>query len=133
MGQHVRFLQVDRDNPDPTDAINAFLWNMNKARSLGFTPSTEHIMAEHLFRGDVRLIFYTSLGGVVSIIADDDALDADDTFDTVKFMFERIKARKQRRKAATAVGEFAAGVGALTAQGIETRSAETPQEVPSEG
>jgi hypothetical protein len=40
-----RELMVNCQSPDPTNAINGFLWNMARARELGFTPSTEHVMA----------------------------------------------------------------------------------------
>lgn len=93
-----RTVLLELDSPDPTKAINAFLWNMSKARSLGFMPSTEHIMAEHFFRGDVRIVFYSSSGGVISLCADDDALDSDDSFEAVKFIMERVAARRKGRR-----------------------------------
>jgi hypothetical protein len=118
---------VDCGSPDPTNAINAFLHNMNKARSLGMIPRTEHVLAEHLFRGDAKVIFYSSLKGVMSIVADDEILSDDDDLEFLKWIVERKKAHLQRRreKAAIAV-ETVAQHFADTADGVPAALPERP-------
>lgn len=102
---------LELDSPDPTKAINAFLWNMNKARSLGFTPKSEHVLAEHLFREDVKLIFYSSANGVISLCGSEDVLDEDDSVEILKFVVERRRESIRKRKAAVAIGEYAKAFG----------------------
>jgi hypothetical protein len=102
---------VDCRSPDPTNAINGFLWNMYRAKELGFTPSSAHMMAEHFLRGDVSLVFYSSSGGIISLAADDDALDNDDSFEMVKFIMERVAARRKARREKEAAIAMEAGTG----------------------
>lgn len=94
-----RMTSIDLDNADPTAAVNAFLHNLNKQRSIGLTPRTEHVLAEHLLRGDAKIIFYSSMSGILSICMDDTAqndFDDDATFDLVMNVLRR---RSERRKA----------------------------------
>lgn len=103
-------ITVDTANPDPTTAINAFLWCMTRARELRLMPPTEHGLAEHLFRETASVIFYSSMRGVVAIVGDDDLVNDDDDLEFIKFVTERKqKALKERReKAVAAVAEIAA-------------------------
>jgi hypothetical protein len=106
-------LLVDCRSPDPTNAINGFLWNMNRARELGFAPSSAHTMAEHFFRNDVKLVFYSSASGTIALCADDDALDADESFEVIQLVMERVKERRRKlreeREAASAIEAATAG------------------------
>ena len=92
-------ITVHTINPDPTNAINAFLWCMSRARDIGMSPPTEHALAEQLFRKDARIMFYSSMNGVASLVMDDEAageLADDDTFD---FMISMLRRRAERAKA----------------------------------
>ncbi len=89
---------IDTSNPDPTQAISAFLWTMAKARELGMLSPTEHSLAEHLFRKDARTILYLNSGGICSLVMDDEALD-DDTFEQVLEVFVRQRRRWRERAA----------------------------------
>lgn len=129
-------ITVVTSNPDPTDAINAFLWCMAKARELGMMPSTEHVLAEHLFRKDASLVFYSSSGGVTALCMDEDALSDEDTFEMLQFVAERRRKRlHEKREAEALAAQEAEDTAALTAlaeaeqdapaQGIEAGTAET--------
>lgn len=107
-------ITIDTKNPDPTEAINAFLWCMTKARELGMLPPTEHTLAEHMFRKDAKLIFYSSAGGITALCMDEDALDDDDAFEMIEF----VAARRKKNLAAKREREREA------AQGIETGSSD---------
>lgn len=109
-----RPVMVDIDDADPTAAINAFLQNLNKQRELGLCPRTEHVLAEHLFRGDAKIVFYSSARGIISLVESDDMLDDDDAMETLLFIAERRKKRKAK-KAAEAASAMSAGT-AETAQ-----------------
>jgi hypothetical protein len=122
--QHPFQIIVDCNSPDPSNAINAFLYNMNKARALGFTPSSAHMMAEHFLRRDVSLVFYSSAGGIISLAADDETLDSDDAFEAVKFIMERVAERRKRKR--EAAKEAATGIEA--AEGESPSDAQTPPE-----
>ncbi len=114
-------VMVDTSNPDPTKAIDAFLWCMVKARELGMSPPTEHVLAEHLFRKSAKVIFYSSMSGLTSLVMDEEAMDDigdDDMFD---FMMSVLKRRKEGRRAKR------------EAQRIEAGTDETPQAVQPEG
>lgn len=89
---------IDLNDADPTEIINAFLHVMNKQRSLGLCPRTEHALAEHLFRGDASIVFYSNAGGILSLVESKDT-DADDVHDTMMFLLERRKARRLKAKA----------------------------------
>ena len=89
-------ISVNTDTPDPTDAINVFLLNMVRARELGFVPRTEHALAEHLFRQDVKVMFYSSASGIVSLVSNDDW--DEDAFETVQFLMERRIASRRRKR-----------------------------------
>lgn len=117
---------VNTVNPDPTDAINAFLWTLQKARELGMSPPTEHLLAEHLFRKDVKIMFYTNSGGIWSLVMNDEAeLDEDDMFDLYTELVSRIIKSRRARKAAKVAKE--------AAQGIVTGTDETLQAAQPEG
>jgi hypothetical protein len=129
-------LMVDCRSPDPTNAINGFLWNMNRARELGFLPSNAHTMAEHFFRDDVRLVFYSSAFGTIALCADDDALDADESFEVIQLVIERVKERRRKlreeREAASAIEAASAGEtrsGSTEGESaVGATSAETPED-----
>lgn len=96
-----RPMMVDIEDADPTDAINAFLHVLNRQRGLGLCPRTEHTLAEHLFRGDAKIVFYSSASGIISLVQSDGS-DDDDAFDTVMFIMERRKERRRKRREAEA-------------------------------
>lgn len=96
--------QIDTRNPDPTVAINAFLWTMAKARELGMMPKTEHQLAAELLSGDARCLFYSNSGGVQSIVMDDDALSDDDAFEMIIWIAERQKKRRKEKREAAFIG-----------------------------
>lgn len=100
-------IMVQTSNPDPTMAVNAFLWIMNKIRSLGMVPKTEHTLAEHLLRGDAKIIFYSSAGGIISLVQDQESVDDDDAFDVLEFIMERRKRRATERNLAKKTGDAA--------------------------
>ena len=103
MGQvQVPTITVQTSNPDPTPAVNAFLWVMSKIRSLGMIPKTELTLAEHLLRGDARIIFYSSAGGIMSLVQSDESIDDEDALDVLEFIMERRKKRLQERRTASA-------------------------------
>ena len=89
--------------PDPTTAINDFLWSMSKARSLGMTPCTEHTLAEHLFRRDAKVILYSSMNGVMALVGDDDLFEADDDLLLLRLAAKRKRERTRRAKAVEAI------------------------------
>jgi hypothetical protein len=122
-----REIMVDTHSPDPTNAINGFLWNMHRAREIGFAPSSEHMMAEHFLRGDVKLVFYSSAGGILSFAADEEALDSEDSFEMMQFMIERVAARRKakREKAVTDAQGIEAPSGGETTQ-IGSTEGESP-------
>jgi hypothetical protein len=95
-------IAVQTQNPDPTPAINAFLWVMPKIRSLGMTPKTEYTLAEHLLRGDAKIIFYSSADGVISLVQSEASINDEDAFDMLEFVMRRRKKRLQERRAKTA-------------------------------
>lgn len=101
-----RLSQVDLDSPDPTDAINAFFWNMNKARALGFTPPIRWTLAEHFLRNDASLVFYGPGGGTMVLDADDMALTHEDSWEFVKFLIERVTERRKAKLADAPSGEI---------------------------
>jgi hypothetical protein len=108
--------RIDTNNPDPTSAINAFLWCMNKARSLGMTPPTEHILAEAMFRGSVSCMFYTSgQTGTMSLVCDEGSLTDDDSFEFMMELAKRRKLRLQERKKAEQEEREASAVQELEA------------------
>lgn len=95
-------ITVDTNNPDPTNAIIAFEWCLAKARELGMSPPTEHHLAELLFRQQAKIMFYSSMNGVTSLVMDeaaaDDLLD-DDTIDFVmSILRRRAKARREQKE-----------------------------------
>ena len=103
-----KIVSFDAHDADPQNAINAFLWSMAKVRALGLCPRTEHQLVEQLFRGEAKLVFYSSMNGVTSLICDDTAFDDDDAFETIKFIFERRKVRRsERQEAAVSIETFA--------------------------
>lgn len=107
-------ITINTRDPDPEMAINAFLWCLHRARDLGFVPPTEHCLAEHLFRKDAKVIFYSSSSGVTSIVMDEASLnnlDEDDTFEFITNMLQRQAQRRREKRNA--------------ASGIEARSDET--------
>lgn len=89
-----QMISVDTANPDPANAIHAFLCCMNKARSVGFSPPTEYLLAEHLFRRDVRVMLY-SCGekGKFSICMDDWSLSDEDDLEMILWFAERRRRR----------------------------------------
>lgn len=95
---------VHTGNPDPSWAVHAFCRVMEKARSLGFVPRTEHVLAEHLFRGEAKVVFYTGggSGGILALVESEDGLDADDAYEIHMFIAEKQRERR-RRKAAQAI------------------------------
>jgi hypothetical protein len=93
-----RFVQIDLESPDPTDAVNAFLWNMRKAKELGFVAPNKWMMAEHFFHGEVGLVFYSSSGGTIALAADEAALDSDDSFEVMKFVMGRVAERRKAKR-----------------------------------
>lgn len=96
-----RILGIDHDTPDPTAAIGAFYHAMHKARQLGLAPRTEHQLAEQLFRGEAKILFYSGgMGaGCVSLVLDDDILEWEDQFEVIKFVMERHGSRKKEQRA----------------------------------
>lgn len=94
------FTQIDLDSPDPTEAINAFLWNMNKARSLGFTPPYKWVVAEHFFRDDVSLLYYSARGGALLFNAKDETFDSEESWDFLRTLMDRIVERRKVKEAA---------------------------------
>jgi hypothetical protein len=95
-----RPLTIDLDSPDPTNAINAFLWNMNKARALGFTPPNKWTIAEHFLRDDVSLVFYGAGGGTIVLGADEVALDDKESWAFVMQLIERVTERRKAKREA---------------------------------
>lgn len=121
-------ITVDTRNPDPTQAINAFLWCMAKAKSIGMLPPTEHTLAEHLFRKSANLIHYSSMSGVTALCMDEDAMTDDDQLEMLQWIaqrrVQRVRERKAReREAATTQGIEASGEDDLSAS---SRSDESP-------
>jgi hypothetical protein len=115
-----RPVMVDIDDADATDAINAFLHVLNRQRALGLMPRTEHTLAEHLFRGDAKVIFYSSSGGIISLVQDEESINDEDAFDMVMFIMERRKQRaRERREAAI--------TSAIDARSDETLQAAQPE------
>lgn len=101
-------ISFEADNADPTWAIHAFQRSMDKVRSLGLVPRTEHVLAEHLFRGEANLLFYSSANGVMSLILDDSDLADDDPFEFIMFVMERRKKHHaEKRRAAKAIEAIA--------------------------
>lgn len=100
-----RPVTVDIDDADPTDAINAFLHNINRQRALGLCPRTEHELAEHLFRGDARIVFYSNSGGIISLIEGGE-IDYEDAEEMLMLILGKRKARaarlREEREAAAA-------------------------------
>jgi hypothetical protein len=93
-----RTMQINVDSPDPSDAISALLWNLHNAKVLGFTLPNKWMMAEHFLRDDVSVVFYSSTGGIITLAADEEALSSDDAFETVKFVMERVAARRRAKR-----------------------------------
>jgi hypothetical protein len=96
-----KLASIDLNDADPADAINAFLHVMNRQRSMGLCPRTEHTLAEHLFRGDASIVFYSSAGGILSLVESRD-IDPDDAHETIMFLLERRNARARKARAAAA-------------------------------
>jgi hypothetical protein len=121
-------------NPDPSNAISAFLWCMAKARDLGMVPPTEHTLAEHLFRKDAKLIFYSSCGGITALCMDEGALSEEDSFDMLLWVAERRKKRLAEARAAAAsaieAGTGETGTGS-TAEGGESAVGAEGDETPN--
>lgn len=90
-------ITIDTNNPDPTKAINAFLWCMNKALELGMVPPTEHTLAAHLFRKSAGVVFYSSAGGVTSIVLDNEQV-GDELDDEMLDMAVQIIRRRRKAK-----------------------------------
>lgn len=90
-------ITVHTSNPDPTLAINAFLWVMGKIRALGMQPKTEHTLAEHLLRGDAKIIFYSNEDGVISLVQKDKSIDDIDAYEVLEFIIERRKKRAREK------------------------------------
>lgn len=91
-------ITINTSNPDPTNAINAFLWCMAKARELGMMPPTEHILAEHMFRRSAKIIYYSSMSGVTSLVMDEEAADGLEAEDALDFAIAVMKRRKERHR-----------------------------------
>lgn len=110
-----RPVSVDLNDADPTEAINVFLHVMAKQRSLGLMPRSEHMLAEHLLRGDAKVIFYSNSNGLISLVEGGE-IDLEDAHETMLFILEKRKARAIRERETRE---------ALAASAIEARSAET--------
>lgn len=96
-----RPITIDLHDPDPRSALNAFTWNMAKARELGFTPTTEMHLIEQLIRKEVSVGYYTSMGGgVLAIVASDTPNLFDDAdFEAATFALTRLQLRFRKRSA----------------------------------
>ncbi|SES09009.1 hypothetical protein [Sphingobium sp. YR768] len=70
---------VQTANPDPTMAVNAFLWVMNRIRSLGI--------------------------GIISLVQDQESVDDEDAFEVLEFIMARRKKRAQERRDAAPMKE----------------------------
>lgn len=93
-------ITIDTNNPDATKAINAFLWCMLKQRELGLVPPTEHTLAEHLFRKDIRLMLYSGgVKGKLAICMDDIGLSDEDDIELIEFFAERRRKKFLKAKA----------------------------------
>jgi len=129
-----RPVMVDIDDADPADAINAFLHVLNKQRSLGLSPRTEHLLAEHLLRGDAQIVFYSSGGGgCIALAQDEQSLNDEDAFETVMFILERRKKRLQERRAREAEAASAIETGTAETEGLgpKAESAVAESETPN--
>lgn len=132
MTQQQHIVRVDINSADPTDAINAFLHALNRQRALGLCPRTEHILAEHLMRGDAKIVFYSSASGIISLVQDDESINDEDAFEVLKFIMERRKRRAKERRLDAPVQAIEAGT-AETGTGSVHESAVGTADAPGDG
>lgn len=94
-----RPVTIDLNRPDPRPALNAFLWNMRAIREVGLMPSTEHGLIEQMVRGEVRVAYYTSMGGATLAIVATDNPEAfiNEDFETAAFALTRLQRRYRKR------------------------------------
>jgi len=85
-------------DPNPAQPILAFLWSLDAARKLGFTPPTEHVLAEHLFRKNAKILFYSTMDGVFSLVSSEPYVDEMHD-EIIQLIANQGRRRRQRQPA----------------------------------
>lgn len=93
------YLQIDTASPDYTQSRNAFFIAMNNARRMGFAPPTELVLAEHLMRGEVKILYYRSSSSDVFSIVQNEGVDFwdEDSDDILALISQAAKRRREKR------------------------------------